>query len=81
PSKVISEIEKGAAFKKNLHHSSVFGSDAALCSKKCAIHKGVLDTESAGESSATRFYFAVGEAIHGVIDRALKNYSVATELQ
>jgi hypothetical protein len=77
----LTELIKASTKKVfDVHHPKIFGSDAAFCSKKSVLHMAVEPGSDGDTSSASAFYFAIGTAIHEVIDEALSSVSVATEL-
>ncbi len=77
---LIDIIQTGAEYTFDLNHRSVFASDASFCSKKSAIHMATIKGAIGDTSSASSFYFAIGTAVHEIIDKAIKPVSMATEL-
>lgn len=79
---LISQIYKGASRKSDFRQESnnIFGSDVAFCHKKAVMKRVITPNQLDDVNASSSFYFAVGEAIHEVIDGAIKPISVATEI-
>jgi len=72
----------GGSKNKSLRHGSIYGSDATFCPKKVALHLAVpYNYNSQPASPASEFYFAIGHAVHSIVDNRLSSLSAATELK
>ena len=64
----------------DIHHKSIFGSDAGFCDKKSALHLAVKKGTMQDVSQTSKWFFKIGDVFHDLVDQGLRDVIVANEL-